>query len=311
MMYVDPIPMTSAAILAGTSTTEPGPGETVWVSGGTYALGDLRIRTQTDRVYQAVQAHTGRTTAPELDRTFWKDIGPTLLWAPFDYYASTVNSSTNANIVYVLSGRYVNTIWLDGLLGESVTVSVKNAVGGTIVFTKTQTLKRAATGYWDYAFGQRYFDRNALITGLPIYPASEITITISGGTGVTRAVGSIVIGKMLSIAFTGWGGTQQGPKVIPKTFTFREVGKDGTITLVPRGSGVDLDCVAKIARVNADIAVDSLTSLMGRPVVWVATLVPGYNGLRTFGFALKPTVTYNVVHAEINLYIDGIVSTTN
>jgi hypothetical protein len=84
MKLLVPKPITAARIAAGTTIAEPAAGETLWVSGGTYALGDKRIRVETHRVYEAVQASTGRTIAPELDGTYWKDMGPTLRWAPFD-----------------------------------------------------------------------------------------------------------------------------------------------------------------------------------------------------------------------------------
>ena len=49
------------AMLSSTTIAEPAATETAWVSGGTYAIGDKRIRTQTHRVYQSATAHTGVT----------------------------------------------------------------------------------------------------------------------------------------------------------------------------------------------------------------------------------------------------------
>jgi hypothetical protein len=308
MIYVDPQATVDATILTGTNTAEPGPGEVVWTV-GSYSLGDIRIRPTTHRAYQAVQAHSGRPTPPEDDPTFWKDIGPTLRWAPFDYYASTANTSTAGDITYVLLGRYVNTLWLDGLLGATVTVSVKNQVGGTVVFNQTFNLKRTATGYWDYAYGERYFDRTLFIEGLPIFAAAEITVTVAGSSGSTRAVGSIVRGKALSLAFGDWGGTQWGAKAIPKTYTYRKINDDGTFQIIPRGNAIDLDCSVQIKVQYADLAVEALSGLMGRPVVWVATREANFKRLRTFGFAQKPSVSYEKGFAEISNYIDGIVST--
>lgn len=307
MYYIDPIDTSAAQILAGTSVTEPAAaGETAWVSGGTYVIGDLRIRSTTHRVYKSLQAHTGRTALPEADPTYWQDVTPTQLWAPFDFYASTAASSTTADITYVISGRYVTSIWVDGLAGTAVSVSAKDATGGTVVFTASQNLKKPALGYWDYAYGKRTFVTAALFTGLPIYPAAEITVTVSAGSGSTRKLGSLVRGKALALQGAGWGGTEWGPKAIPKTFTYRKVADDGTFTLQLRGSAVDLDCNAMIDVAYADDAVASLVSLQGRPIVWLASLLPGFDGLRTRGIA-KPTVTYNTAHAIISNYIEGIV----
>jgi hypothetical protein len=309
MIYVDPLPTLEANVLAGTNTAEPSAGEVLWVANTAHVLGDLRVRTTTHRVYRCVQAHGARAAFPENDPTFWLDYGPTLRWSPFDYYASTSNTTSSNDITYVVSGRFVNALWLDGLLGSTVTVTVKNQVGGSVVFTKVSTLKRAATGYWDYAYGQKYFDRTLLVEGLPIYPEAEITVTVSGSSGSTRAIGSLVRGKVLSLAYGDWGGTQWGAKAVPKTYTYRKVRDDGTFQIIPRGSAVDLDCSVQIKVQYADLAVESLTGLMGRPVVWIATRLDGFKGLRTFGFAQKPSVAYNQGFAEISNYIDGIVST--
>ena len=73
-----PVTISDSMILAGTSIAEPAASETVWVSGGTYTLGQERIRTTTHRVYEC--AHSGRTALPEADPTFWQDTRPTLRW---------------------------------------------------------------------------------------------------------------------------------------------------------------------------------------------------------------------------------------
>ena len=54
MNIITPITVTAAMIGGATTIAEPAAGETAWVSAGTYALGDLRIRTSTHRVYKCV-----------------------------------------------------------------------------------------------------------------------------------------------------------------------------------------------------------------------------------------------------------------
>lgn len=309
MIYIDPIDMTDAGLLAGTNTAEPGPGEVAWVASGTYAVADRRIRANTHRVYYCVQPHNGRTAPPELDATFWKDVGPTLRWAPFDYYASTVNTSTTGDLNYVISGRYVNAVWLDGLMGASVSISIKNAVGGSVVLTKTQTLKQGSVGYWDYAYGKKYFVKRVLFKDLPIYPAAEITITVTASPDATRSIGTIVRGKKTALMAGGWGGTQWGAKAVPRTFTYRKTNDDGSLQIVLRGSAVDLDCNVMMELAAADQAVDALTRLMSRPVVWFATDLKNFRALNTFGFASKPVISYESGRAEISNYIEGVVST--
>ena len=76
-MYVlKPITITAGMIQAGTSIDEPAAGETAWTSVGTYTVGDLRIRSTTHKVYECVQASTGRTALPENDPAYWLEKGP-------------------------------------------------------------------------------------------------------------------------------------------------------------------------------------------------------------------------------------------
>lgn len=309
MNFIDPLEMTDAQFLAGTSLAEdPTP---AWLTGTNYAIGDEVHLVATHRVYRTATAGVS-TVSPDLDTTRWNNERPTNKWAPFDIYTNTQAESTAADIVYSLASRYVNALYLGGLAGRGVVVSVKAVHGGAEVWrfpvTGEATLKAPATGYWNYAYGKRRRRDSLVVLGIPIYPNAQIDITITGGSGQRRAVGMISRGTLQSLqGLMGIGGAQAGAEAIPKTFTYRKTGDDGRVTIVPRGSAKDLQVTVFMAKEQADNAVAMLTGLLSTPVAWFATDSPGFDGLRAFGIASRAPVKYMENHATCNINIEGFV----
>ncbi|WP_180125676.1 hypothetical protein [Rhodoferax sp. BLA1] len=233
---------------------------------------------------------------------------PTNRMAPFDIYTNTAATSTTADITYVLRGRFVNALMLRGLLGKTVTVSIKDAPGGAVIYpAKTFALKQAATGFWDYAFGDRRARTVLVLTGLPIRSNAEITITVSATGSNTRAVGLIEIGKLRALHGSKRGGTKKGASAIPKTYTYRKTQDDGTQVTIVRGSSKDLSLEVFIDLSEADRAVQDLEQLLERPVGVLADLTGKFSGLSAFGFITKGPVVYNAGHAVASIYVEGVV----
>lgn len=280
MNILTPITITDAMILAGTSIAEPASGETAWVSGGSYAINDLRIRSTTHAVYECVQAHSGRTALPENDPSYWLKKSPTNRWAPFDSYTST-QAKAAASLTYVIQPGYFNAVGMYGLVGSSALVSVKDAPGGTVIFSKTVSLLEDPAGWWEYLFLPPRNISKLIFTDIPIRPAAELTITI---TGAISAVGMINIGDYKSIlGESEWGGTLEGPKAEPISYSYIKTNADGTTTIVRRNAATSMRASVKLPRKNADYALACVQEVLDVPVSWVATEKPGFSGLNVFG----------------------------
>lgn len=305
--YIDPVAITDAQVLAGTSLAEDP--TSAWTS-GTYAVGDERHVVATHRVYKCAIAGSS-TTTPQSDPTRWKDMRPTNKWAPFDEYTDTAAETTAADIAYVLGSRFVNSIALYGLDGSGVAVTVKDAPGGTEIYRYPATgyaqLKRAAKGYWDYAYGERRKRTSLVLRGLPIRANAEITIEIVASSSQRRAVGMIVRGKWRSLVGAGFGGVLEDAEVNPKTYTYRETQEDGRQRLVVRGSSKDLQFSIVMDREYADQAAQAMEDLLSRPVAWVVSTQPGFAGLTAFGIAQRAPIRYRNRLAYIDLSIEGYV----
>lgn len=295
--YIDPIETTEAQILSGPAE-DPTP---AWTP-ATYAVGDERHVAATHRVYRCAVAGT-KTISPEADPTGWQDDRPTQRWAPFDAYTSTAITSTD-DITYRFKSRFVNAVFLGGLQGKSVTLTI--TVGGVVKRSQTARLQYPARGYWDYGYGQRRSRKTIIFTGLPIYKDAEITVTVSASGTSTRAIGMLVRGKLTALhGRGGFGGTQADAAVDPRTFTYRQTKADGTYKIVPRGGAKNLTFTVLMDQSQADRCVQELELLLSRPVCWILSLKPGFTGLSAFGFATKSPLRYRNETAMCDITVEG------
>jgi hypothetical protein len=279
-----PITITDAMLLAGTTVAEPAPSETAWASGGTYALGDLRIRTTTHRVYECVQAHTGRTALPEVDTAYWKSASPTLRWAPFDVYTSTAATGTTS-MTFVLQPGYFNALAMYGLVGAAVAVSIKDAPGGTVIYSETVSLTEPAPGGWyEYLFVAPKTLTKVLLTDLPIRPTAELTVTVSAASGAAVGLGMLVVGDYRPMmGDADWGGAEYGATAEPVTYSYIKTNDDGTTTIKRRHKATNARVTVVLPKDQADAALAMVQEVLDVPVAWIATDVPGYAGLNVFG----------------------------
>ena len=307
MNIITPITVTAAMIGAGTTIAEPAASETAWVSAGTYALADLRIRTTTHRVYKCVQAHTGRTALPEDDAAYWLDFAPTQRWSPFDVYTNTA-ATTVTTMTYVLTPGYFNSVALYGLTGAQYTLTVKDVSGGTTIYTRSGYLFADPIGWYEYLFGTLRNISKLVFTGIPIRPAAELTLTITAATGEAVGLGMLVCGDYVSLAGEGdWGGAQHGASAEPVTYSYIKQNDDGTTTIVRRHSATNLRVTVALPRTEADAVLQAMQDVLDVPVAWVATDANGYAGLSTFGIGSGSMNYDSFGAANFEISVKGLV----
>ncbi len=283
MNILIPIDITTAMVLAGTTIAEPAAGETAWVSAGTYSLFDLRVRSTTHRVYQCVQAHTGRTALPEADGAYWADYGPTQRFAPFDVYVSTGVSGTTS-MTYVLQPGFFNAVSLYGLAGGTLTVTIKDAPGGATTYSSSAELFDQAIGLYELLFTPPLQREKVVLYDLPISPIAEITLTISAGSGDPVGLGMCNIGDLRPVIGQAlWGGTQYGAGAEPKTFSYIKFFDDGSTEIRRRGSATDLRGSVLMPADAAEYALATVQQVLDKPVSCIASSAPGYAYLNTIG----------------------------
>ena len=304
MNILTPLTITDAMILAGTTVAEPDASETAWVSAGAYTLGQERIRSTTHKVYECVQASTGRTALPEVDSAYWLEKRPTKRWAPFDSYTSTAASGT-ASMTYVLQPGYFNALGMYGLVGTSAAITVKDAPGGATIYSNTVSLLENPTGWWEFLFLPVRQIGKIILTNIPIRPTAELTITL---TGASVAIGMINVGDYKSLIGDGdWGGTQYGASAEPVSYSYIKTNADGTTTIVRRNAATSMRASIILPRDQADYALACVQDVLDVPVSWVATDANGFTGLNVFGLG-SGSLSYDSFNiATLDLSVKGMI----
>jgi len=284
MNILVPTDITTAMLLAGTTVAEPAAGETAWVSAGTYALGDFRIRSTTHRIYKCVQAHTGRTALPEADSAYWSNYAPTQRFAPFDPYISTGATGTTS-MTYVVQPGFFNALSLYGLVGGAISISIKDAPGGSTLYSNPDIdLFYQATGLYELLFTPLMQRDKLVLTDLPVCPTAEITLTITAASGDPVGLGMCNLGDYRAVIGDAvWGGTQYGAAAEPKTFSYIKFFEDGSAEIKRRGSATDLRGSVIMPADAAEYALATVQQVLDKPVSCIAANVPGYGYLNTVG----------------------------
>lgn len=324
MYYIERIPLTNAAFLAG-SVAEPSASETEWVSGGTYAVGTERIRSSLHRVFKCAVARSPSTTPPsttppEEDATGWVDMRATDRWVPFGpmqradgkvVYESRALESTTTDIEYRLALRYANAAALFGLRGVAWRAQVYSSPGGPLVAERTGTLKVPATGYWDYAYGMRKVRDRVLITDLPIFPNAELRITVQAGAGQLRRLSQLSVGKLRFLPGVSVGGpgcgVEYGLRRIPRAYTYQKEEPDGSSTTLLYGTTYDQAGRIALNAENEDAVLMQLRNLIGQGAAFAPTLLPGYEQSLLFGTLETGEVSRDsAVHSSVDFRIKGL-----
>ena len=304
-----PLPVTNATISSST-IAEPAAGETLWNAATNYVVGQEAILTATHRVYTNLVAGIN-ATSPELatmgSTPRWLDTRPTDKWAAFDGQITT-QSSIVTPLTFVLLPGMFNALAFYGLEGSTITVSIKDAPGGTVVYTHTGNLQQPTSDYYDYYFGQIRPLTKLLLKNLTPYANPEVTVSITSGVGVTVKAGMIAMGNLRSlISVDGTGGTQYGAKAKPITYSY--IGNDifGNTKVIRRNKATDMDIQVEVPIEDADAALATIQEVLDVPAAFIATDVANYAGLNVFGLASGDVSYAGPNHSVITINVKGFI----
>lgn len=305
------VPLTiTDAMLSSSTLAEPAAGETAWAAATSYTVGQECILTSTHRVYTNLIAGV-HATAPNLMTTGatprWLDTRPTARWAAFDGQVSTP-SSVVTPLTYVMLPGIFNAIAAYGLDGSSLTITVKDAPGGAVVYTYTSNLTEPPLDYYDYYFGRIKPLSKILCQGLTPYGNPEVTITITAGSGVTVKAGMIAFGDLRTLVTPGSvGGTQYGAKAKPITYSYIATDIYGNTQIIKRTKATDLDITVQVPNTDTDAALATIQDVLDVPAAWIGSDVANYTGLNVFGLASGDVSYEGPTHSTININVKGLI----
>ncbi|NHZ40121.1 hypothetical protein [Massilia aquatica] len=301
MKVIKPTTITTA-MLTSSTVPEPHPesGESLWVSGTTYGVGAMVIRTTTHMRYERTVAGTS-TIVPENDLTNWIEAGPTLRWAMFDRKIGTATTAATAITVVTRPGS-ISGLGMLELVGRQVAVTLKDAPGGTTVYSRTVNLDGTQiTSVYEWFFLDFEQLSDFVLTDLPQhYAACELTVTITSTKPVS--VGVLQVGQVIAV-----GSAQKGATVGIIDYSKKEKDRFGNWDVVAglfskRGNLQVLTPAGEFNRIFR-----SLAGLRTIPCIYIGADQVGFEPLIFYGFFkdFSMVIPYSKYHL-CNLEIEGL-----
>ena len=175
MIVIPTLPTNSSNTVS--NVPEPSAGEVVWNAATDYAVGAEVIRVETHRKYECQVAGVD-STAPELNKTKWLDVGPPNKWAMFDNLRSQQTRKLGGMEVSITPGKRIDSLALLGL--EAKTVTVWMTQGATTVWGPiVRNMSGRNTTTWSrYFFGEFTYAPTLLFQDIPPYSGAVIHIKI-------------------------------------------------------------------------------------------------------------------------------------
>lgn len=240
----------------------------------TYAEKD-RVQDNTAHlVYESLVA--GNMGNALTDTTKWIKVGSTQKYAMFD---DVVGTSTRAgtDLTAVLSAGSVSGLALLELSGTGLVVTVKDAPGGSVVYTRSVGLDGSLiTTVFDWFFSPIEQRTDVVFTDLPgQYYGAEITIQI---TGFGSGCGVCSLGTSHEL-----GDVKTGASVGILDFSTKERDRWGKLTVKPGEFSKRASLQMLTSRSDFNRIYRRLASLRAKPAVYVGTESPGFDPLIVFG----------------------------
>lgn len=304
-----PLTITDAMVTSSTAA-EPSASETAWNAATSYVVGQECILTATHRVYTNLIAGVN-ATSPELalsgSAPRWKDTRATNKWATLDV-RSNWQTAVVTPLTMVLRPGIFNAIALYGLDGSALSISIKDAPGGTVVYTYTSDLQEYPVDHYDYYFGRIKVISKLLYSDIMPYADPEVTISITAGTGVTVKAGIVAFGDLRQLVTTeGTGGTQFGAKAKPISYNY--IATDpvtGLASVQRRTTGTDMDIRVLVPSTDSDSVLAAMQDALGIPCAWIGSDQANFSGLNTFGLGSSDVNYDSPRHSVITISVKGL-----
>lgn len=231
-----------------------------WSAATTYAKG-ARVIYQT-RIYESL-INSNINFQPGASPIQWLDIGPDNTWSMFDSQVSTQTTTTTSLSVTVATGT-IDSVYLGNIIGLSATITVRDGLGGPIVYQQKQGLTGETVGDWyQYFFFDPLLLRNqAIFQGIPPFAGSHLTIEVEGAG--TVAVGMVTFGRVTMIGSTAYGASAG---IID--YSRKDTDEFGKTTFVQRAFSKRLSASVMVPNTQLNRVQRLLYDLRAVPVVWL------------------------------------------
>jgi hypothetical protein len=215
-----------ALLASGVSTASSISGTTLTVGGtitGTYAIGHILsgtgvtanttitalgtgtggAGTYTVSASQTVGSTTITGCAPVTNETYWGRVDSTNRWRMHDSSSASQTTNTTSIVnVYAVQG-YTQAALFGNIDCSSIRIVMNDDIDGDVYDETISGVADSGIQDW-YAYFTEPIVRKSdiLVTDMPLYANTTITVTISGGTGNTVYCGLCYIGSLIDVGGT-------------------------------------------------------------------------------------------------------------
>ena len=238
--------------------------ETTWTA-GTYSLGDRRVY---ERMVYEVVADPNTADRPDIgaasDPPTWVALGYSNQWRMFTEGADSLSTGTGNIDVTLKWPGLISTLATLGLMGQSITVTVTDAIDG-VVFDETRELVDIGVGDWWEFFFLPYDNIDAAVFELPPYPGADVRILLEGASiSDTVAVGRVVAGVGRDL-----GVTLYGTDVQLQDYSIKERDGFGNLILRTRRTLKYVNYDVHVPTGSVDFVVRALSRLGAVPTLYI------------------------------------------
>lgn len=295
--FISPLVITAAMITNSTAVVKL-PGEQDWVAAGDYALGQVVYRPTLGRRYENLKPGVN-SSPPEdaLDR--WYDLGATSKMSMFDDSPAT-QSIAPGTLTQVFRPGAFNALYLAGLEGQTLSVTVKDQPGGAEVFKYTGSLEKSETSdWWEHFFSPMRPRTDFMATEITPYASCEVTITVVNTGGVARC-GIASLGDLVSLG----GKAESGARVKARTLSRIDSDSRGKPTKQQGRNARDLTFTVTVPIDMAETIADALDDVMDVSCPVMAKDSESLRVMRSYGL-IGYELTLRATDAVFNFSVQG------
>lgn len=234
-----------------------------WSYTKVYQLGDVAYK-EDNTIWYSLR-NGNQNNIPSTTVPAWLKLQPSNRMAMFDNQSSTV-SSANSKISMTLKTGIIDTVGLINLNASGVSITVRDSLGGNIMYTQTVNLATdLPQNAWDYYFGELgNLLSQYVFTDLPPLTDGHVTIEITGGSDTS--IGNLIVGRSKDLGISTYG-AQAGIL----DFSTKTTDSFANTTFVQKGYKKTLTIQTEIEKLKVNTVQRKLYNIRATPCLWIST----------------------------------------
>lgn len=299
LSFISPLSITTGMVVSSTAVSHTS-GELEWNATTFWAKGAVVFRTSLGRRYENLIAGID-SGPPEDSADRWDDLGITDKMTMFDGEVGT-QSIADGTLTTVFRPGAFNALFLAGLEGTHLDVTVRDYVSGTVLLSYSGSLEGSQPDdYYEWCFAPFRQQTDFIATDIEPYGRSEVTVSIANPGGVAKC-GIASLGDLKAI-----GPSLSGLTVEPKSYARVTTDSRGKTSIRKGKSARDMSISALVPLADADSVIDALTTVLGVPCVVIASNSVQMQAARVFGLPNGKLTYPGGQFANLSMNVQGMI----